>query len=486
MAPIAALLVAASIEIAFTNSITHAPIPDLTVTLKGPSEYTVTTDGAGVARIPNAAPGNYTLGFESSGFVAPPYAHEPIAVGAEEVRLDFALTPLGKVHGRVLFPDGGPVAGAKITLALYRFLFLSTTTTDTRGRFTAIAPTRGRFTLSAGPQVSAELPDGEDWAVTYYPDVTSRSDADAIPLPLGADLSGYDIRLRSVPVRRVAGVVRDDTGRPAAGATVKLTAEEKERQAVVGEDGAFTFPAIAMGEWTLLASLKRGDTDLLGFERLTVARRDIDGLDLRLNHPFSIPVTVAWDGPPNPKPNARLAVSLIPEPGRGYFREGAKPDPDGSLRFRSVYPGAYTVMPVTYSPGFYLDSILLGDREILGQRVELVEGVPPLHIVYRYGVASLRARVDKGAGATVAVVPQEDGLIALSIFNWSTLAGNDGSCEIRSLRPGDYYVWAFRDFDGEALKDPLFVSRLIPRAEKVHLDENGSATVSLKVTPWPE
>ena len=50
-----AIAARAQSETAFTDGVTRAPITELTITLKGPAEFTATTDGAGVARMPSEA-----------------------------------------------------------------------------------------------------------------------------------------------------------------------------------------------------------------------------------------------------------------------------------------------------------------------------------------------------------------------------------------------------------------------------------------------
>ena len=56
----------------------------------------------------------------------------------------------------------------------------------------------------------------------YYPSATEPAQAVRIPVRTGQNVSGIEIRLKSVPVHRVSGVVLNEAGKPAAHATVKL------------------------------------------------------------------------------------------------------------------------------------------------------------------------------------------------------------------------------------------------------------------------
>ena len=97
--------------------------------------------------------------------------------------------------------------------------------TDDKGEFvfTNLAP--GSYTLVARPAAKIRLQDGVRVAAiaTYYPSATDPALAVRIPVRTGQEVSGLEIKLVSVPVRRVTGVVLNEAGKPAAHAAVKLT-----------------------------------------------------------------------------------------------------------------------------------------------------------------------------------------------------------------------------------------------------------------------
>jgi hypothetical protein len=97
----------------------------------------------------------------------------------------------------------------------------------------------------------------------------------------GDDLSGFDIRLQSVLVYRIRGVVRDESGNPVAALPIRLDRDGPNaskaqvfraaggfrveapggdrviRAVRQGKDGSFEFPAVRSGDWLLTAESAR-------------------------------------------------------------------------------------------------------------------------------------------------------------------------------------------------------------------------------------
>src|SRR4051812_36114351 len=112
-------------------------------------------------------------------------------------------TPAPRLQGRVLFPDGNPAAGAKVVLVIEPNVKATIFNTDEQGRFFVKEMIGGRFVLAAIAPASAKAPSGELWAPTFFPNAVEHSGAQLLQLKAGADFSGFDIRLRSVPAFRI-------------------------------------------------------------------------------------------------------------------------------------------------------------------------------------------------------------------------------------------------------------------------------------------
>ena len=152
----------------------------------------------------------------------------------------------------------------------------------------------------------------------------------------GQNVSGIEIRLKSVPVHRVSWVVLNEAAKPAAHATVKLMGPEgttrqglsvgmimsggtvaangfiratsgPEIHTITGpgpepeiarveshDDGTFEFAAVEPGDWRLSAEAGvADDMPLAGVASAPVAESDVEDIKIRLAHSFAVDVT--WE-----------------------------------------------------------------------------------------------------------------------------------------------------------------------------------------------
>lgn len=61
-----------------------------------------------------------------------------------------------------------------------------------------------------------------------------------------------------------------------------------------------------------------------------------------------------------------------------------------------------------------------------------------------------------------------------------------GAFKIDGLKPGEYLVFVFNDYDYGVLDDPGVLRRITPKAVRVKAVANEEARVRVKVTDWPE
>jgi hypothetical protein len=301
------------------------------------------------------------------------------------------------------------------------------------------------------------------------------------------DLSGYEIRLKSAPVDRVAGVVRDEIGQPVRG-TVRLLATAGADRQVLGdptsgyfqiveaepgdgplqastttaEDGSFEFPSVPSGDWRVAVD----SAGRFGEVSTSVGRTDVGDLNIRLLRPvsFSMNVTVDWGGAP---PSISLLSTL---PGRKVSL------PDGSIRLENVLPGRYRVIPLA-GRSSYPASALFGGKEVLGQTIAFFAGSPELRILYKSATGSVSGIAP--AGSTVAL---------LSAAGYGRIARCDpsGAFSVATVAPGEYFVSAFDGFDASFLTDPELSTKIAARGTKVTVRTGPAASVEVKTIRWPE
>lgn len=150
----------------------------------------------------------------------------------------------GAVVGRVVDPNGAPIAGARARVARADGSDSATASSDESGSFrVADAP--------AGPGLELVI-EHEDHLPLTVPDLAVLAGAS---LDVGEKTLEFGAR--------VEGIVVDGNGSPLPGATVRLVApflvaregrDHGPRQRVTGEDGAFRFSGLSGGECFLLAT----------------------------------------------------------------------------------------------------------------------------------------------------------------------------------------------------------------------------------------
>jgi hypothetical protein len=503
----------ATVEGTVVNHVTHAGIPGVSVTLdRGTAglAYRATTDAAGAFRILNVDPGDYLPVFEKSGLSiadgAPKTVHIDAASGS--IRLRTEMMPWTRLNGHVRDAEDQPVPRVHLTLVPLRAGRGSTTgtvaTTGDDGSF-VLATQPGIYRLLADPYatdglsrgaLSAPPPPGSDaapraWAPTYYPAAADPQAGQPITVSAGGDLSGYDIHLQAVPLYHVRGVVIDTRGRPAVGVGVKLAPppanwwEPEEAEVDTGEGGVFDFPRVRPGDWRVVAEVERGEESLMGFGPALVAAADVSGVSVHLTEPFAMQGKVEGAKAHNTDDLCEsTSVSLIStEVARDASGEAQE---NGLLRIPEVYPGRYKVQVCGVPEGHYLASVMLGERDVLGQEFALAPGASPLRVVFKSDGGSVRGTVDQGEGASVALVPADDALLD-SLFVATTSAGEGGRFELGNLRPGEYRAFAFDHIgDADALTDAAFLKSVSAWAAAVHVEHGRAASVDLKVVRWPE
>jgi len=508
----------ASLDGTVINSVTHAGIGgvDVRVFSKDSTRYQTTTDAAGAFHISGMKEGDYSSSLEKQGFVVPnafefgPRPTFHVSAGKDATRLDVQMAPLAKLSGRVLDSEGKPAAKVEVSAQG------NLADTDDNGRFTFEELKPGSYTLLARPpETDPKIEvDGERLAVlpTYFPSAVDASQAEAIRVSAGDQLSGFEVRLRKLTVYRVRGVVVDEMGKPVPQATVHLTASNGlggfgistsangVRQyrldmrgsggppiaevPLTAKDGSFEFAAVRPGEWRIDAVIE-ADWDktrnlpnrLQGAGAVVVEHKDIDGLQIQLSKPFQLTAEVEGDGlalPPGMPTTALLALT----PADGQPLAVIPPGKDGI----SVYPGHYRVG--TWTPGYYPVSATLGGRDVLGQVVDLQPSSAPLHVGFKRSTSRIRGTVENGAGASVLIWPQQTEELTTVT---QVPCGPNGAFESGGLLPGDYYIAAFDHVAATQLAgNSTILSSFIPKAVGVRVEEGATSAVQLAVNPWPE
>jgi hypothetical protein len=485
---LASLLNGAVVEGTAVNAVTGAPVARAKLTLHSGDRivYSAVADEQGRAMAPDVADGSYRVQWEAAGFVAPPMgAPLLVAAGSAPVRIRVELKPYGGIAGTVAFGDGEPAAGVQVELygVTRRGVQRVRTGSDGRFEFASVAP--GSYQLGARPgrpKMPAVAPvDGQAfaWITTFAPGVAERSAADRIAVRPGAVVQ-TGIRFLKRPVYRVRGTVVNETGQPVAGVPVRLGHPDPWIVSDLGTkshaDGSFELPVVPDGDWRLHAE----GVGRKGFTNFHISGRDVDRIEVRMELPFQITGRVDRDDL-----SKATAIYLLPADGMLERRTEAFHKPDGSFVLDRVLPGRYRITPLGYMPGYYVDSVLLGDRDVLTEDVDLFPGAPPVRIVYKPNAGRASGTVDKGKGSTVVFLPKDEALMD-GQFIRTARCGEDGRFQLHSLRPGSYSAFAFDRIEFDLLENPEFVRSFANRGVTVQIRQGETASVDLRVTAWPE
>ena len=487
-----AFLFSQVIEGSVVNSVNGTPVAGAAVTIlaAGKTAYQTLTDSQGIFRIEDVKPGYYTANFSGVEFVAlerDSIARRPFAVfsGSDPVRLHAALVPLGKIAGRVLDANGDAIPGAEVTLDSGRLGRAKTA--DENGKFLfSAAP--GRYTLLAKPPQNLKPPpaDGEEhlgWVPTYYPGTPDARAAAKIILRAGSELWGNDVKLRTLPMRRVRGVVLDDKGDSVAHIPVHTARTDdtltEDLETLSGDNGEFEFSKIYTGEWCVFAEAGRNGIKLMGSRAVQVGDRDLDKVELQLAAPFSLSGNVSLLGTARA---GKITISLRPEAiaGSQGLSHGS-PDKEGNFNIDHVYPGTYEVIANTPGPPYFLASLMQGERDILGQRITLYPGALPIRVVFDSKGGGVRGKVEECGSAIIALVPQETTARQVQ-FVRTGKCNDDGRFEISDVRPGDYHAFAFDRWESASELLAALNQNLLNKAVGVHVTRGQSAPVELTVT----
>jgi Carboxypeptidase regulatory-like domain len=512
----------ATVEGVVRNKVTGAGISGVAVSFwNGANRYQIDTNETGTFRITGVSPGDYNSALTKNGYSTDsgglpwdqPKTH--VSGGADIVRLRFDMIPPGVLRGRVVGLDGKPAR------AIVDLDYGITASTDANGYFVFHEVTPRPYTLLARPQAAqvVSVRDGTRTEVvpTYYPSVSDRSAAAEVVVHPGEDLAGYEIRLQSARVFRVNGKVVDADGRPAAKAVVELrpqmaaasnggffytsngrqvfsigstmTAPEgvPPEPVVTGRDGAFEFPAICAGDWTIRAEsdpvhdeLRQMDVSSVGGMSIRIGDTDPDAFRIQLAAPFDLHGTATLsDGGPIGAATS-LSIRLSAENGTPEDRtsrsEGTKADGAIALRLENVIPGRYKIFADVLFGNYYAAEVLLGAGDVTGQAVELSPSSPAIKVLLK-PAAAIRGSIGGGREAMVALIPK-----TLPGIGYSAKSTGEGNFELSGVPPGDYDAIAF---DGSRISSMTERVRLLrslaPRATSVRLEQGEVTSLQLEI-----
>lgn len=280
------------------------------------------TDAEGIARLP-ARPGTYLAAVRAAG-LAPAHAEVICAPGEELTHAEVALAPPTALDVRVVArPEGRPVQARVVLLpAVGRGARLSPPS----------APVEERISASADGAGAARL---DGLAPGTYAVAAEAADLHPVLLPRVAVPRAEPLAISLEPLGRISGVVRDPSGRPVAGASVRGASRDHAASATSDSEGRYTLAAPA-GAYRLTAAAGEGAA---GAGPVTVrAGATTEGIALVLGRAAALEGVVVDERSGRPVPGAEVALVLHDT---GGLAAGAVADEEGRYRLAPLAPGQY-------------------------------------------------------------------------------------------------------------------------------------------------
>ena len=475
----------------------------------------VFTNRDGRYRIDGVAPGMYSILSSHVGFVelragqkhpndiANPFWQ--IAPGQVQ-QVDFALSRGGLIAGRLTDDWGEPLAGVEMTplrvsysahgVRFRRSGMPFTVFTNDRGEFRLSGLSPGTYVIAADVFASVV---GESYATTYYPGTKNLAEAQRFTIGLNEQVTANFSMMLTRQVR-VTGQMRSSTGAPLPGYSATLRTETGlgSRGAQIKDAaGSFEFTGVAPGSYTLDITTARGNfaERRKPFEfasvPIEVGDDDINGLLITTGYGVTVSGRVIYEGTAvkNATPeSARVYVNFIDGPrafGSLYIDRDGRIADDGHFTINGTYG---RIMFIPSIPGWQLKSVMLDGVDITDVPYDTRRGgTDRLEIV-------LTDQQQEVTGTVAGTLREPPGEFIVFVFPRASKAGpvpsryfgtsvhhgvSDGTFQLPSMPPGDYFAAALRFAPDDALFDPEFREAITPRATPFQLAPGQSVNLEL-------
>jgi Carboxypeptidase regulatory-like domain len=490
------------------------PVRKARVLLKAQDEaaisYTVDSDGNGRFLIEDVQPGTYAVSADRQGFMleadgapgAPPPSVK-VEAGQSLNDVKIKLVPLGVITGRVLDDDGDPVRGAQVQAMAYTYQGgsrqlrnVEQVAANEKGEFRLFGLRPGTFYIRASARdrgrpmhtssIVTGIPSGSLTA-TYFPSTTESVHASPVELSAGAQLRGFDIRLRREMHYSVRGKLPEGL-KPETNFMVRIVPRGGAREGGLGfgssmrrDDETFEFMDVAPGSYVIVGTVLNQETRSVVRQPVEVGSADVEGVILSFVAPISISGVVRVEGTPS-RPMENLRVSLQSDIPSMLGQSSAEVKPDGSFVIPEAAPDVYQVNVGSHA-GTYVKSIRFGDEEAPDGRVDLTKGSGPVTVLLATDVGTVDGSVKKSNGdpavrIRITLIAYGNHLSRTDLSR-SGFTDEQGKFHLRNVAPGEYKVFAWEDVPVGAPQDPEFRKPFEKQAATLKMESNGHETVEL-------
>jgi hypothetical protein len=475
------------------------PVRKATVILRAKAEagasYTADSDANGRFVIFDVQPGAYAVSADRAGFESDtdgaPGAPPPglkVEAGQSVTDVKIRLVPLGVITGRVLDDDGDPVRGAQVQAMAYTYQggkkqlrSVDQISANDKGEFRLFGLRPGTFYLRAsGHNRSRGIPILGSFTPTYFPSTTDAAHAAPIEVSSGAQLRGFDIRLRHEPRYSVRGKLPEakHEGAQRMLRIVPRGGFEGNFGSYRQDNETFEFMDLLPGSYIVVGRVSEDGKTSVVRQPVEVVNADVEGVTLNFVPPAEVSGVVRVEGAPPPALE-KMRVNLQPETPAFFGQTSAEVKPDGSFLISDVMPDVYEINVGNY-PAAYVKSIRFGDAEVQDGRIDLTQGSGLLTVLLATDVGEVEGSVKKSNGDPAVRVRIT--LIAYGAhlgrtdLSRSGFTDEQGKFHLRNVAPGEYKLFAWEDAPSGAPQDPEFRKPFEKQGVTVKMEPNGHET----------
>jgi hypothetical protein len=508
-----------------TRRLDSRPLKNATVQLVSgeDQEHTIATrtTADGYFELRNVPAGRYRLKVSREGYVeqefgqkkpTDPGAMFALKPGQKMSDLTFKLGPAGVITGHIFNADGEPMPNVTLNAIrqVYRegkreFQSTASGRSNDLGEYRIFGLAPGRYYVSAEDQAWNRVvgdrefnPIAKDagekaYANTYFPAALDLGGASTVTVKEGEEIPAVDILMEEVVAYRIRGKVTDLLSKTRGGQDVQVAVLRRDSGAEWSEvgstsvekaDGTFEIPAIAPGEYSLLAfSFDEGKAHSTQ-QDLTVGNADVEGVTVTIGPGVNIPGRVAWEGKPSLE-KAGLTVEISsPEP--AFIWGGTAKVVSNEFTLRDVPEGEYRLTVAGASEDCYVKEVQFRDVLLPDLSFRVVKGsAGPVEIT----MSSLGARKEGTvkneqrlpvAGVWVVAVPEEPKRTLHYLFK-SITTDQYGHFDLRGVAPGQYKLFSWDGVNQGEWEDADFLRDSEEQGVTMNVKDSDRKPIELKL-----
>ena len=466
------------------------------------------TDGNGSFIFPEVSAGRYRVRAQRNGYVGQLYEQRGGGPGTTVIvepgqtveHIDFRLERAGVLSGMVMDEDNEPVEGVEVRALRVRYLpggrerlvTARTARSDDQGNYRIPGLTPGAYYVQASGRAQGMrfggVTSAVSYAVTFYPGVSSREDAQLVEVTSGNETSRIELTLTSTPTYSIHGVIADgkssggfrryNIGFAGGGGTGVMNIDRN--------DGTFVLRGLEPGEYNLIGQVfERDGPPRSGYRSVRILNADVQVV-LEIGAVAAVQGDVrADDG--KPMKFAGMMIRLQASDERNVSPSGAI-DEKGHFAVANVPAGQYSFQLGSRDRDAYLKEARCRGQDVLTSALtlnaaEVLDGCT-LSVARDVGKVIGEAKQDDklAEGMAVVLIPVEMERRKMARHTSTAQTYANGRFEIGGVVPGEYFAFAVASAEDTPYYQLEYAERNRESATRISVKPNEAKSLELKVT----